>query len=91
LETERLARGNSVNIRSKSSTLYVDLAIGVHWMDRNLLGEDQKGSLDPLTMNTFSKVGEEFRKQMEAMGFVEDDLPKECLTKEELICCLMFL
>jgi hypothetical protein len=88
LETERLARGNSVTTRSKSSTLYVDLAIGVHWMDRNMSGEDEKGPLDPLTMDRFSKVGEEFQEQMEAKGFVEDDLPKECLMEEELTLLL---
>jgi hypothetical protein len=89
LETERLASGGSVTTRSKSSTLYVDLAIGVHWMNRNTSGEDEKGSLDPLsTMDTFSKVGEEFRKQMEVKGLVEDDLPKECLTEEELTLLL---
>ena len=45
LETERPS-DDSVNTRSKSSTLYVDLVIGV--------------PLDPMTMDTFSKVGEEF-------------------------------
>ena len=57
-------------------------------MNKNMLGEGKKGSLDPLTMDMFSKVGEEFQKQMEAKGFVEDDLPKECLTKEELTLLL---
>jgi hypothetical protein len=57
-------------------------------MNKNMLGKDKKGSLDPLTMDMFSKVGEEFQKQMEARGFVEDDLPKECLTKKELTLLL---
>jgi hypothetical protein len=84
LETERLTSGNSFNTRSKSSTLYVDLAIGLHWMNTTMLGEDEKEPLDPLTMNTFVDKGEKFRKHMEVKGFVEDDLPKECLTEEEL-------
>ena len=88
LETERQASGNSVNTRSKSSTLYVDLAIGVHWMNKNMFGENKKGPLYPLTIETFSKVGEEFQKKMKAKGFVEDDLPKECLTEDELTLLL---
>ena len=88
LETERLKSGGSINTRSKSSTVYADLAIGVHWMDKNILGEDGKGPFDTLTMNTFSEVGEKFRKRMEAKGFLEDDLPKECLTEEELTLLL---
>jgi len=87
-ETERLKNGDSINTRSKSSTVYVDLAIGMHWMDVNILGEDGKGPFDALTMNTFSEVGEKFRKRMEAKGFFEDDLPKECLTEEELTLLL---
>ena len=88
LETERLTSGGSINTRSKSSTLYVDLAIGVHWMNKTMLGEYENEPLDPLTMNTFFEEGEKFRKQMEANGFVEDDLPKECLTEEELTLLL---
>jgi hypothetical protein len=88
LETERLTNSSSFHARSKSSTLYVDLAIGVHWMNTTMLGEEEKEPLDPLTMNTFVDKGENFRKQMEVKGFVEDDLPKECLTKEELTLLL---
>ena len=39
---------------------YVDLAIGVHWMYKNMSGEDKKEPLDPLRMNTFSQVGNGF-------------------------------
>ena len=86
LETERLESNESVKTRSKASTAYVDLAIGLHWKDTQLLTlklKNEEGHGEPITMQTFTELGDRFKERMAAKGLVEDDLPKECLTKSE--------
>ncbi len=85
VETDRLAKGGSVQTRSKSSTTYVDLAIGLYWKDRMLFAAsdaDIKIGTKP-TMETFYALAEIFKTRMAAKGKREDDLPKECLTSSE--------
>jgi len=86
VETKRLEQGGSVITRSKASTAYVDLAIGLHWKDQNILATmngDGEGSSKPIIMKYFNEMGEIFKKRMTARGMNEDDLPKECLSKSE--------
>jgi hypothetical protein len=78
VETERLENNGSVQTRSKASTAYVDLAIGLYWKDKDLLMLSE-----PITMNTFTALGDRFKERMAAKGLSEDDLPKECLTDSE--------
>ena len=84
VETERLENNGSVQTRSKASTAYVDLAIGLYWKDKSLLvrtnGEE---SSEPVTMKTFTALGDRFKERMTEKGLAEDDLPKECLTDLE--------
>lgn len=88
LETSRLESHESVKTRSKASTTYIDLAIGLYSKDtsRNLLAlESDKGELqvETISMKTFQDISKRFEERMTAKGFVEGDLPKECLTKSE--------
>jgi hypothetical protein len=85
LETERLESGTyGVTSRLKASTAYVDLAMGLYWKDKDLLMRmSGEGRGDTVTMETFNEWGDKFKKRMTAKGLVEDDLPKECLTKSE--------
>ena len=78
LETQRLESKESAKTRSKKSTVYVDLAIGVHGKKSVASGHDE-----PMTMEMLHSMGDRFQERMAAKGFVEDDLPKECLTKSE--------
>jgi len=86
LETKRLESNESVKTRSKASTAYFDLAMGLHSKERgrNLLApENEAGHNQPITMKTFHDLGDRFKERMTAKGLVEDDLPKECLSKSE--------
>ena len=84
LETERLESGESVKSRLKASTAYVDLAMGLYWKDKDLLMRmSGEGRGENITMATFNEWGDKFKERMTAKGLVEDDLPKECLTKSE--------
>ena len=84
LETERLEIGESVKSRLKASTAYADLAMGLYWKDKDLLMRmSGEGRGENITMATFNEWGDKFKERMTAKGLVEDDLPKECLTKSE--------
>jgi hypothetical protein len=72
LETERLESNESVKTRSKASTAYVDLAIGLHWKDKDLVlpvatGEGE-GNSKPITMKAFSDMGDRFKERMTCEG-----------------------
>ena len=45
--------------------------------------KNEEGHGEPITMQTFTELGDRFKERMAAKGLVEDDLPKECLTKSE--------
>jgi len=71
LESERT---ETLKTRAKDSTAYFDLAVGTHWLRNN---EDQNDK------ELFQKTAEKFKERMTSRGLVEDDLPKECLSKSE--------
>lgn len=83
MESERLEKGGSKTTRSKSSTLYVDLAIGLYWKDKKLFDRLDYHRGEKITMQAFSSVGERFKERMTAKGYSETDLPSECLTQSE--------
>jgi len=82
LEQERLKEGNTFRTRTKSSTMYHELAVGVHWIDRNLLLRMDQGETVP-TIDTFSEWATIFKTRMTERGMTENNLPKECLSYAE--------
>ncbi len=85
VETDRLAKGGSVNTRSKSSTSNVDLAIALHWKDSLLFALSYiAADIAKPTKDTFNILVEIFKSRLAAKGMGADDLPKECLTSSEL-------
>ena len=84
-QTERLAKDESMKTRAKSTTALIDLAIGLHWRDTNLLTpvNGREESVEPITMKALTDTADKFKERMAAKGMKEEDLPKECLTNSE--------
>jgi len=75
LESER---PETLKKRSKTSTIYFDLAVRNHW-----LGHAYKEDGSSHTKKEFQGEADVIKDRMSAMGFNEGDLPKECLTEAE--------
>jgi len=71
-------RSETLTARSKTSTIYFDLAVRIHW-----LGHAEKEDDGYHTKEAFQIEADEIKERMSAMGFNEGDLPKECLTEAE--------
>lgn len=67
-------REETLKTRAKDSTAYFDLAVGAHWLRNSKYSKDVK---------FFHETADRFKERMIAKGLVEDDLPKECLSKSE--------
>ena len=86
LDKERTeVSGKSQESPSKPpNTDYIDLAIGLYWTEKDkmmdIIGESHDG---PITMSKFQEWGAIFKRRMDAKGYSEHNLPKDCLTRSE--------
>ena len=78
MEKVRLASSETTKSNTKSSTEYLDLAIGLQW---KLIGQKEQNNSD--TMKSFNEIGDRFNKLMSSKGLTENDLPQECLSERE--------
>ena len=78
LEQDRRASVDTVKSNTKTSTSFVDLAIGLHFKLGGL-----RELTSSVTMKTFNKIGDRFNELMMSKGLTEHDLPRECLSNVE--------
>ena len=90
-QKDRLATKNTKRTRSKKSTTFIDIAIGMYWENKNNMlhssAHETTTSNDndkqPITVKSFGDMADRIKKRLLAKGMNEEDLPRECLSASE--------